>query len=131
MLQDQFGRNEQRRIAAAGWAAGLAAAALMLRTFPPSHYAFYPSCPIRSVTGLLCPGCGGTRAIAALLRGDLVKAWRLNALVVAMVPLWLAYGLGMLRRTWHGEPAWVRLPLWVWFCFVALATVFTVWRNAG
>lgn len=28
-----------------------------------------PPCTLHSLTGLYCPGCGGTRALAALLRG--------------------------------------------------------------
>lgn len=34
-------------------------------------------CLFRTVTGLLCPGCGNTGAAMALLRGDIAKAfWR-------------------------------------------------------
>jgi len=120
-----------RWTAIAGFGLVVAAIYGLLTRFPPQQYGFYPVCPIRALTGWLCPGCGGTRAIAALLRGDLVGALRLNGLVVTMVPLWLAYGVGMLRRTWRGGPAWVKLPTWVWICLVAVATGFTVWRNAG
>lgn len=35
--------------------------------------------------GLVCPACGGTRAVAALCRGDLIAAVRLNALVVLLI----------------------------------------------
>ena len=62
----------------------IAAATLLL--FPPARYGFYPRCPFFEATGLLCPGCGGTRALAALLRGDFAGAWRLNGLVVALLP---------------------------------------------
>jgi hypothetical protein len=39
-----------------------------------------PICPWRTLLGLQCPGCGGTRAIAALLHGDVIEAFRHNAL---------------------------------------------------
>ena len=33
----------------------------------------YP-CVFNKVTGLCCPGCGGTRAARALLRGEIIKS---------------------------------------------------------
>lgn len=38
------------------------------------------SCVFHSVTGLLCPGCGNSRAALALLRLDFVSAWGYNPL---------------------------------------------------
>ena len=43
-------------------------------------------CPIHAVTGWYCPGCGGTRAVGALLRGDLVGALRDNLLLFTVLP---------------------------------------------
>lgn len=37
-------------------------------------------CLFYRVTGLLCPGCGNTRAALALLRFDIAGAFRFNAL---------------------------------------------------
>jgi len=101
----------------------LLAAAVLLLLFPPERYAFYPRCPIFEATGLLCPGCGGTRALAALLRGDLSGAWRLNPLVVSLLPC--AAGWGALRL-WRGE---MRVPREVWVGLGVVAGVFGVWRN--
>jgi hypothetical protein len=69
-----------------GVAAAIALAAL-LRWFPPSRYAFYPPCPFHALFGLLCPGCGATRAAAAMLSGHWAEAARLNPLAVALAPL--------------------------------------------
>jgi hypothetical protein len=100
---------------------GLGAAMLLL--FPPEHYGFYPRCPFFEATGLLCPGCGGTRALAALLRGDFVGAWHLNGLVVSLLPFAAAYGLLRLLR---GE---ARVPRGVWVGLGLVVGVFGVWRN--
>jgi len=36
-------------------------------------------CPIRAAFGIDCPGCGGTRALLALMHGDVPQAARENA----------------------------------------------------
>ena len=41
-------------------------------------------CPVRHLLGIECPGCGGTRAFAALLVGHWREAWQQNALVVTI-----------------------------------------------
>lgn len=43
----------------------------------------WPDCYIAQ-RGMLCPSCGGTRAVAALCRGDVVAAWGFNAFVVLL-----------------------------------------------
>lgn len=42
-------------------------------------------CPFARLTGEPCILCGGTRAIGHLFRGDVVEAWRFNAVVVLLV----------------------------------------------
>jgi hypothetical protein len=58
------------------WVANLVAFAVaaggcVVLRFPPDSSGFYPRCPIFFWLHLDCPGCGGTRALAALLRGRL------------------------------------------------------------
>ncbi|GEM_PF-559358 len=83
-------------------------AAVILRVFPPSMYSFYPRCPIHEWFGVLCPGCGGTHALAALAVGDWREAWRDNALVTlsavfAVFPLCFAV-------RWNRWPAFLAAP---------------------
>jgi hypothetical protein len=42
-------------------------------------------CPVHFFTGLYCPGCGGTRAIRALLHGDVISSLRYHLAVPYMV----------------------------------------------
>ena len=42
-------------------------------------------CIFQSITGLLCPSCGATRAIISLFRGDFAAAVSYNAFVVFML----------------------------------------------
>jgi hypothetical protein len=112
-------------------AALLMAAAAVLFWFPPERYGFYPRCPIFQATGLLCPGCGGTRALAALLHGHFAEAVRWNALVVGMAPLALGYAGAMARRIWRGQAGWVPVPAGIWVGLSVIAGVFAVMRNLG
>lgn len=78
-------------------AGALAAVAVLLHAYDPATTAAYPSCPLRALTGLLCPLCGGLRAAHALVHGRVVDAVLLNPFVCAagiagpLVPLrWVA-----------------------------------------
>jgi len=46
-----------------------------------------PPCPSRWLTGLYCPGCGATRALHALLHGDIEKAFSMNVVFVTALPI--------------------------------------------
>src|SRR6266849_5239206 len=69
--------------------------ALTLYLFPPEENTFYPQCPIFRLTHLYCPGCGATRALAALLHGRLTEALHYNALLVLLLPFLLVYFAGV------------------------------------
>ncbi|TCZ73316.1 DUF2752 domain-containing protein [Flaviaesturariibacter aridisoli] len=70
--------------------AALVAASVIYYRFPADRYA-YPGCWFRALTGLYCPACGGQRSFSALLHGHLNKAFRYNALFVALLPVALMY----------------------------------------
>lgn len=42
---------------------------------------FMTECPFWRLTGLYCPGCGGTRALRALIKGQIVQSIRIHPLV--------------------------------------------------
>ena len=67
-------------------AAGLA----LLWRFDPAQLHVFPPCIFRAMTGLLCPGCGSTRALHHLLHGDAGGAFRLNPLLFALPPFMIA-----------------------------------------
>jgi len=116
-------RPPNQRLAWAGLAVAVVVWAVLLR-FPPDRSGFYPVCPFHAAAGLLCPGCGGTRAIAALLHGDLRAAWRWNPLVAGLVPFALAYAVETARRK-----VWIALPRAVWITLAVVTAAFGVMRN--
>jgi len=73
------------------WVGFLTLGCAILYSFPPQEYSFYPRCPFYAATHLLCPGCGGTRALYQLLHLHFFEALRLNALVTLAAPLLVAW----------------------------------------
>lgn len=64
----------------------------------PAGAGYGPVCPLRALTGLDCPLCGGTRAVTALAHGDLGAALDHNVLVTLAVPVAV---LLWVRWTWR------------------------------
>lgn len=58
------------------------AVVVLLYCFPPGKYRFWPPCVFHKLTGLYCPGCGNTRALAALLHGDIAGSLAKNILLI-------------------------------------------------
>jgi hypothetical protein len=110
-------------------AGGVLACALLL-ICPPTRFGFYPACPIHRLLGIQCPGCGATRALAALLRGHLIEALRLNALFVLLLPAALAGAVESYRRAMRpGVFRWPQPPAPALYATLAAAALFTIVRN--
>lgn len=70
----------------------------------------FPLCLFKAATGLPCFTCGGTRAMARLVSGDLLGAFRMNPLVTLAtlaLPPWALADLALLTR---GRALGLELP---------------------
>jgi Protein of unknown function (DUF2752) len=66
-------------------------------------------CPFAAVMGFPCPGCGMTRSLLALMRGDWREAWRQHPVGFLVPPL--ALGLwGFAFQRWHQATTTGRQP---------------------
>jgi len=78
-------------------------------------------CFFSQATGLLCPACGGTRAMIYLLKGQILLAIRSNFLAVTTLPLilygfYFAFRLAFEKRFTSAD-IYIS-PFWIWSYFV-------------
>lgn len=96
---------------------------------PEDRAGWTPRCPFRAATGLDCPGCGGTRALSALVRGDVVLAADHNIVTLLLLPV-LTYGwMGWLAQRFGWRRTRPELPTWAAWAIAAGLTAFMVGRN--
>ena len=103
---------------------------LLVRTDPAGGGQLLP-CLFRQLTGLDCIGCGATRALSALLHGELAAAFSYNAFLLIWLP-WLAWTL----LSWWLQAVCGRQVLprpresrWLPIALLASALAFLVLRN--
>jgi Protein of unknown function (DUF2752) len=92
-----------------------------------------PFCPMATVLGIPCPGCGLTRASLALLHGDVRGALALHPLVFVLAPLFVA-ALGSTAVSYVRGPSPARKAnLWfasrhaTWLASALLVVTLGVW----
>ena len=95
----------------------------------PSTSDAFPRCSFLSLTGYKCPGCGGQRAVHALLNGDVAGAFRFNALLMIAVP-WMGLCLFAESRRTRNPRLYARLnPELLMWLFLALTLSWWLLRN--
>jgi hypothetical protein len=104
-------------------------AGAVLYFFNPSSHGFYPVCEFHALTGLNCPGCGGTRAAYQLLHGHVLQALHDNALFVLSLAALAGRGAWLAGRGRRNDPAAAFLPSKALWAFLVITLVFTGLRN--
>jgi len=106
------------------------AGAAVLYLFPPEQHDFYPQCPVFRYLHVYCPGCGATRALAALLHGRIAEALHYNTLVVMLIPVLLAYFAAAYWKSRGDEVfTWPRVPAIALTALPVVSAAFGVLRN--
>lgn len=114
-------RNAKGNLAVAAAVAGAVAvhagAAWFFASHDPYHSEVFAPCPFRAMTGLRCPGCGGTRAMYSLLHGDLAGTVRMNPLILVLYPVVIGYGASLLAD-YRANPRLARVLSWTAFALL-------------
>ena len=84
----------------------IAAAAVYVGIVTPGERRTIP-CPFYAATGLWCPGCGMTRVVHHLLRGDVLGSLSFNIFVPIVV-----IGTIVGWWSWFAARAWARPVRW-------------------
>ncbi len=96
------------------WATGLGLVALFvaLAFWDPASVGGPDFCLVHRVTGIACPGCGLTRAAAALVQGRFAESVRwhpmFGLLAAESALFWLAWGRALRREQTASPPARTR-----------------------
>ena len=87
-------------------------------------------CMMLRVTGLYCPGCGGTRAVFALLSGDVIKSVAYHPAVLYGAVLFVVYfGSQTLMRLTKGKVKGLAMkPLYLYILLGIICVNFII-RN--
>jgi hypothetical protein len=69
----------------------------------PSEVDFLPKCPLFSITGIYCPGCGSQRATHQLLNFNFFGVLNQNILYAAGLLLFLYHGIILTLNKFFGK----------------------------
>ena len=88
-------------------------------------------CPIYTLTGYYCPGCGAGRACYAILHMQFYQAFRYNPLLVLILPwLILYYLICWIQWLICGrEKLSVNIPLWIPMTVLIMMLIYGIVRN--
>ena len=93
------------------------------------RYKTLPSCYLYELTGIYCPGCGCTRAVYALIHGDVILSLKQNPLViVSLAALFVLYIELVFRAFGKKLRTFVYSKYFLWGAFIAIM-IYTVLRN--
>ena len=88
---------------------------------------FLPGCYLYRLTGYYCPGCGGTRAIRALMHGHVLSGLRMHLFVVYTVFMMFLFLSTYTLHYVFPERSFPRLRLRPLYFYAAIALILINW----
>lgn len=100
------------------------------------YFAFYKltgvaiPCLFYEITGWYCPGCGISRMLLALGRGEFYQAFRYNPLLFIALPVVVILLINWLYAKYYGKKSWYeKVPEWAWIALLVVVVVYGILRN--
>lgn len=87
-------------------------------------------CPIWALTGLYCPGCGGQRAVRALLHGDLLSSLYYHPVILPAALYLIVYLISQgVNRLTKGKTPALCFKSWHLYVFLGLLALQWIGKN--
>lgn len=101
----------------------------IIHIFQINYHFFSLPCLFYKITGLYCPGCGGTRSVHALMDGHLISSIKYNPIVLYGVFIYLWYMISntieyvskhkiKIGMKYHDIYLWIGLAILILFCLI-------------
>lgn len=101
--------------------------------YNPENSPFFPKCPVYTLTGYKCPGCGSQRAFHHLFQGHLRTAFHYNPLMMLLAPyILLGVYIEYIANPTHPYVPRIRhifFGKWAVFTLALLIALYTLLRN--
>ncbi len=126
----EFGSRLSDRVIAGFGSATLLVGSFVVAYLDPTKTTILPACPLLTLTGFACPGCGLTRGFHSLFHGDLIVAIDFNALIFVWAAIvgWVTLSLALVALRGRGLFMWPTQPRFM-TTFAAVLLTFGVLRN--
>ena len=90
-------------------------------------------CYIYKTTGIQCPGCGGTRCIQNLLKGNIISAFKYHAIfTITAIYLFVLNIIYLINRNKKEEKkimTWIYPKYWYVMIWIIILLIYTIFRN--
>lgn len=121
---------KNKRYIAAMLLTGIAAFFYIMWKLDPVKDRLYPACWYYSLTGKLCPGCGGLRGTHAFLNGDILTSLAYNPLIAIFIPVMIYFIIYNIIALIKGSypPNFLNKKLFI-YILVSIIIIFWIVRN--
>lgn len=101
----------------------------LLRKQIPGWSVILGKCFFHEITGFHCPGCGNTRSVKALLRGDIILSLRNNPSMPFLLSVGAVFYIENVFSVLGKQVRLVPRKAAFWFTVLALFLIFFIVRN--